>query len=45
MNGIEYDPVMRVWTLTEEYWKSSITKDTPKEDKYEDYYGLQIKVD
>lgn len=44
MNGVEYDPVTRVWTLTEEYWKWAIT--TPKEEpKYEDYYGLQIKVD
>ena len=45
--GIEYDPVTQVWKLNEEFWKSVRKEEvyTPKEEKYQDYYGLKIKVD
>lgn len=39
----EYDPVTQVW---KEFWRYVRKEEvyTPKEEKYQDYYGLQIKV-
>lgn len=44
---MKYDPVTGVFTITEEFWESLSKEEvyTPKEEKYQDYYGLQIKVD